>query len=62
MGKIDCSSCGKAVDEDMLFCPYCFNEFSKKQEEPPAEVKKAKPDSDEDYQEEPRAKEKKRRF
>ncbi|MDQ7822452.1 MAG: PQQ-binding-like beta-propeller repeat protein [Candidatus Eremiobacteraeota bacterium] len=31
MGKIDCPSCKKQVDEDMLFCPYCFSEFDKAQ-------------------------------
>jgi outer membrane protein assembly factor BamB len=30
LGKIDCPHCKKSVDEDMLFCPYCFNEFEKK--------------------------------
>gem|GEM_PF-2069868 len=64
MGKIDCSSCGKSVDEDMLFCPYCFNEFAKQEKEPPAPVKQEqkKPALDEEFEEGPRRKRKKDDF
>lgn len=44
MAKIDCPSCGKAVDEDMLFCPYCFEEFKKQEPAaPPAAAATKKP-------------------
>jgi len=46
----------------MLFCPYCFNEFSKDPEKPPAEENKAEPDSDDYYHEEPRRKRKRDDF
>lgn len=66
MGKIDCSSCGKSVDEDMLFCPYCFNEFSKQDEAPPPQQKqdreKPKPPDDDDSEAEPRRKRKRDEF
>jgi len=38
-GKIDCPGCKKTVDADMLFCPYCFEEFKEKPK-PPGEGKK----------------------
>ena len=33
MSKIECPSCSAQVDEGMLFCPNCFNEFDTAQKE-----------------------------
>ncbi len=44
-----CSTCGKEMVDDMLFCPYCGNSISKeaddnKNQEPPACIKENQPD------------------